>query len=208
MKPQRLIYSTITSICLFTTSCVNNTETRQDATPTLAPPQVSITITTAEPNVLPQPTRKTITQSITPTTEVYTPDTYYLYSAQNGDTLPTIARRFVVDLELLWRANLNLSRTDFLDRNTLVTVPDLDLSNSIDPFWIIPDSEVVYGPGQVNLDVEKEVKAYPDGWLWQIEAGNDYLLPGWRVVKDTAIAYSVNPRILLALIEYQSGLVT
>ena len=67
MKPQRLIYSTITSICLFTTSCVNNTETRQDATPTLAPPQVSITITTAEPNVLPQPTRKTITQSITPT---------------------------------------------------------------------------------------------------------------------------------------------
>ena len=204
MKLQRLICSTITSICLFATSCVNNTETRQDAKATLAPPQVNITITTDEPNGLPQPTRKTITQSMTPTTEAYTPDTYYLYGAQNGDTLPTIARRFAVDLELLRRANLNVARTDFLDSNTLVTVPDLDLSNSIDPFWIIPDSEVVYGPGQVNLDVEKEVKAYPEGWLWQIEAGNDYLLPGWRVVQDTAIAYSVNP----SKIGYSLGLIS
>ena len=208
MKPQRLIYSIITSICLFATSCVNNTENIQVATSTLAPPQVNITITTAEPNVIPQPTHKTITASITPTTDIYTPKTYYLYSAQNGDTLPTLARRFAVDLELLWRANSNLARTDFLNRNTLVTVPDLDLSDSIDPFLIIPDSEIVYGPGQINLNVEDEVKSYPDGWLWQIEAGNDYLLPGWRVVKDISMAYSVNPRILLALIEYQSGLIT
>ena len=93
MKPQRLIYSIITSICLFATSCVNNTETGQAATATLAPPQVSISITTDEPNALPQPTRKTITQSMTPTTEAYTPDTYYLYSAQTVSythlTLPT-----------------------------------------------------------------------------------------------------------------------
>ena len=70
MKPQRLIYSIITSICLFATACVNDTENIQVATSTLAPPQVCITITTAEPNAIPQPNHKTIAASITPTTDI------------------------------------------------------------------------------------------------------------------------------------------
>ena len=208
MKLQKTIFITAASVALVLTSCITSNESILQSTATLNPPQVSISVSTPEPTILSIPKQPTDSMPITPTMESYSPEIYHLYNTRNGDTLPTIARRFMVDAELVWKANLNLARTDFLDKDTQVTVPDLDFSSSNDPFLIIPDSEVVYGPGQVNLDVQTEVQVPSDGWLWQIEAGNDYLLPGWRVVQDIAMAYSVNPRLLLALIEYQSGLVT
>ncbi len=208
MKLQKTIFITAASVALVLTSCKTSNESTLKSTATLSPPQVRILVATPEPTIFSIPQQTTDSMPITPTMESYSPEIYHLYNTQNGDTLPTIARRFMVDTELVWRANLNLDRTDFLDKDIQVTVPNLDFSSSNDPFLIIPDSEVVYGPGQVNLDVQMEVQVYSDGWLWQIEAGNNYLLPGWRVVQDIAMAYSVNPRILLALVEYQSGLVT
>lgn len=208
MKLQKTISITAISVALLATSCTTSNEPITEAAATLGPPQVRISGTTPEPTILSKLKQETNIAPVTPTMEGYSPETYHLYNTQNGDTLPTIARRFMVDSELVWRANLNLTRTDFLDKDTLVTVPDLDLSSSIDPYWIIPDSEVVYGPGQVNLDVQTEVQAHTKGWLWQVKAGNEYLDPGWKVVQDIAMEYSVNPRILLALIEYQSGLLT
>ena len=208
MKLQKTIFITAASVALVLTSCKTSNESTLKSTATLSPPQVRILVATPEPTIFSIPQQTTDSMPITPTMESYSPEIYHLYNTQNGDTLPTIARRFMVDTELVWRANLNLDRTDFLDKDIQVTVPNLDFSSSNDPFLIIPDSEVVYGLGQVNLDVQMEVQVYSDGWLWQIEAGNNYLLPGWRVVQDIAMAYSVNPRILLALVEYQSGLVT
>ncbi len=75
-------------------------------------------------------------------------------------------------------------------------------------FKIIPDSELVYGPASLILDMDVYLKT-KDGYI------NDYtqevdgeILSGTEIITRIAQDYSVNPRILMALLEYQSGWIT
>ena len=183
------------------------------STPTLLPPVVNITaqspvLSASEPTPIPTQTPKIPTLAATSTLEPYHPQVLSTHYARSGDRLPVLARRFQVGADLIRRTNLDLPEVGFLATGTAVTIPDVDMSETPPSFLIIPDSELVYGPGQRDLDLRGTVKAYEGGWLARVMAGNDALAPGWKVVQDAATAYSVNPRLLLALIEYQSGLVT
>jgi len=75
-------------------------------------------------------------------------------------------------------------------------------------FKIIPDSELINGPASLLLDMDKYLKN-KNGYLnsYQQEV-NGVLLSGPEIVNLVATNYSVNPRLLLALLEYQSGWVT
>ncbi|MBT3189887.1 MAG: M23 family metallopeptidase [Anaerolineae bacterium] len=75
-------------------------------------------------------------------------------------------------------------------------------------FKIIPDSELVYGPASLLLNMEIYLKG-KNGYLksYQQEVDGE-ILSGTEIITRVAQDYSVNPRLLLALLEYQSGWVT
>ncbi len=205
-------------VALFTalaSACAPNGMQVPAAAPTLLPPVVHIieksptpVLNTVEPKRLPTQTPYAPSVAATPTLEPYHPQVSSTHYTQSGDTLRVLARRFQVDTEVIRRANLDLPESGFLGMGTAVTIPDVDLSEIPSSFLIIPDSELIYGPGQQELDLRVMVESHAQGWLSRIMTGNEALAPGWKVVQDAATAYSVNPRLLLALIEYQSGLVT
>ena len=72
-------------------------------------------------------------------------------------------------------------------------------------FKIIPDSELVRGPASLllNMDVYMRTRSgYIKSYQEEVEGE---LLSGLQIVEKVSLDYSVNPRLLLALIEYQSG---
>jgi LasA protease len=74
--------------------------------------------------------------------------------------------------------------------------------------WLFPDSEVVYGPSAVDFDV-LEYLEQAGGFL---STYRQYLMitdwtSGADIVTRVALENSINPRVLLALMEYQSGCV-
>ncbi len=72
--------------------------------------------------------------------------------------------------------------------------------------WLFPDSEVVYSPGVIGFDTTAAVARF-GGYL---SGYRQYLMiTGWtsaaEVVEMVALENSINPRLLLALLEFQSG---
>jgi LasA protease len=90
--------------------------------------------------------------------------------------------------------------------------PTPTLSPTLDPWppatWLFPDSEVVFSISAIEFDVA-EFNNKVGGFLNTYE---QYLMiTGWTTGSDivfrVAIENSINPRLLLALLEYQSGCV-
>jgi LasA protease len=130
------------------------------------------------------------------------------YAIQPGDTLGIIAQRFGVSLEELIKAN-DLNNPNILNVGQIITVP-VPSPEGIGPdFKVIPDSELVYGPASALFNVEAFIKSkngYLVGYREAIEEGRE--LSGAQIVQLVSQEYSVNPRLLLAVLEYQSGWLT
>jgi LasA protease len=90
-------------------------------------------------------------------------------------------------------------------------IPDVSVSGAASSdFKIIPDSELVFGPVSSTLDVDAFIQKQ-GGFLSHYSEFVDEkgtTLTGLEIVKQISYEYSVNPRLLLALLEYQSGWVT
>ncbi len=132
------------------------------------------------------------------------PDQYFV---QPGDTLGIIAQRFGVSLEDLVKAN-ELINPNLLDVGQMIIVP-VPTPQGLGPdFKIIPDSELVYGPASALFNIEAFIKSqggYLAGYREEVEGKQ---LTGDQIVQRVAMEYSVNPRILLAALQYQSGWLT
>jgi LasA protease len=129
------------------------------------------------------------------------------YVVKSGDTLGVIAQEYSVSLESLISEN-NLSNPNLLSVDQVLTIPPPSPGPTGPAFKIIPDSELVYGPASADFDVSKfvmEKAGYLAGYREEVE---DISLSGIQIVERIAYEYSVNPRLLLALLEYQSGWVT
>ncbi|MFM8319548.1 MAG: M23 family metallopeptidase, partial [Chloroflexota bacterium] len=73
------------------------------------------------------------------------------------------------------------------------------------PYQILPDSLFVNGPAQIGFDTQAFVDSRP-GWLKTYKAYvADANRSGANIIEYIAHYYSVSPRLLLALLEYQSG---
>ncbi len=130
------------------------------------------------------------------------------YVVQPGDTLGTIAQRYGVSLENVIAAN-SLKNPDILEVGQQLTIP-VPTPFGVGPsFKVIPDSELVYGPTSASFDIEKFILS-KGGYLaqYQEEINDETKLTGSQIVQRVAQDYSVNPRLLLAALEYQSGWVT
>lgn len=132
-----------------------------------------------------------------------------LYYAQAADTLPAIAVRFGIRPDAITSTEV-IPDTSFLKPGQLLIIPlqesNVDLENTTSPDILLPDSEVVYSPSAADFDIEAFVNA-AGGKLstyseWHQSTG---YASGAQVVQRVAIENSINPRLLLSLLEYQSG---
>ncbi|HJS29943.1 MAG TPA: hypothetical protein VJ768_10000, partial [Anaerolineales bacterium] len=130
-------------------------------------------------------------------------DSPILYYTQGGDTLPALAVRFGVDpAEIVSAAPV--PPAGLINPDQLLIIPDR-LESTTPGQRLLPDSEFVYSPTAIDFDIQEFV-AEAGGYL---STHSEYLAStgmttGADIVQRVAIENSVNPRLLLALIEYQS----
>ena len=149
------------------------------------------------------------------------------YTVQPNDFPSGIAQKFGITTDELLAAN-NLGTDAIIypgniliipvDSTPLaadanVTVPTASTSapqpvGSSGYFKIIPDSELVYGPLSSMLDVNAYVQKQAGYLAFYTQDVNGQTLSGAQVVMLVAQNYSVNPRLLLALLEYRAQWVT
>jgi LasA protease len=131
------------------------------------------------------------------------------YTVKSGDTLGQISQRYGVSLEALIAAN-NLANPNLLEVGQVLIIPAPDPGSTGPYFKIIPDSELVYGPAAVQFDINAFITS-KEGYLSHYEQDVEEegkTLSGAEIMALVARQYSVNPRLLLAVLEYQSGWVT
>jgi LasA protease len=136
----------------------------------------------------------------------YAPGELVDYTAQAGDTLPYLAQRFNTTVAQILEAN------SFIPPSATTMPPGMPMKIPIyyiplwgSPYRIIPDSHFINGPVQVGFDSSQFVAAHP-GWLKDYqEYAADANRSGAEIVDYVAHSYSVSPRLLLALLEYQAG---
>lgn len=141
-----------------------------------------------------------------PTRPPYSPGELVDYLAQAGDTLPALAVRFNTTVEEIRSANPIIPQ----DATTLPPGMPMKIPIYYAPLWgspykILPDSLFVNGPAQVGFDARAFVESQP-GWLKGYRSyAADANRNGGELVELVALNYSVSPRLLLALLEYQAG---
>jgi len=132
------------------------------------------------------------------------------YTVQPGDTLGEIARLYGVNVDSIVQIN-EIANPNVLSVGQVLKIPPPSPSSQGDSFKIIPDSEMVYGPGAVTFDITgfiREQNGYLIRYQQEVEELGNATLNGPQVVERVAQQYSVNPRLLLAVLEYTSGWVT
>lgn len=155
------------------------------ASPTRSPAPSPMAILTATPN-------------LPPTAD----GPLYQYTSQSGDWLPAVARRFGVSEQEVY-ALVSLSQEGLISPGTTLFIPARLGETS--PFQrLLPDSEYVLSATAADFDVAAFLAKTP-GALYTYR---EYVNPsGWTdgasIVQRVARENSVNPRPLLALLEFQ-----
>lgn len=129
------------------------------------------------------------------------------YQVQPGDTLGIIAQKYSVGLNVLIDAN-QIANPDTLEVGTVLTIPAPTPQAAGSDFKIIPDSELVNGPYSGSLDLHQFLTQHDSYLLGYSEDVDGETLTGEQIVTRVARDYSVNIRLLLAVLEERSGWVT
>lgn len=128
------------------------------------------------------------------------------YVVQGGDTLFGIAAANGVSLETLLSVN-DLPNPDTLFVGQVIRLPDPPREEG-SAFKIVPDSRLVRGPGSARFDVADFVSQQPGFFRQLTDEIDNTPYTGAQIVLRVALEYSVDARLLLALIELRSKLLT
>ena len=165
-------------------------------------PSAGFIVLTSVPTV--SPTR--VKPTGIPPRPTYQPGELVDYIVQDGDTLPVLAIHFNTTEERIRKANSALPQ----ELTTLPPGMPMKIPIYYRPLWgssfqILPDSLFVYGPAQVGFDTRAFV-GKQGGWF---KAYQEYAYGGARsaaeIVDTIAAQYSLSPRLLLALLDFQGG---
>lgn len=126
---------------------------------------------------------------------------------QAGDTLGEISRTYSISLDDLIAAN-NLVDPDRLNVGQELVIPLATQDSPGPSFKIIPDSELVFGLHASQFNLAEFIRLQGGYLAGYSEKVGERKLDGSEIVREIAVNYSVNPRLLLAVLEYQSGWVT
>ena len=136
----------------------------------------------------------------------YKPGELVDYIAQNGDTLPALANRFNTTIAEIMEANPVIPD----DATTMppgfpMKIPIYYLSLWGTTYQSIPDHAFVNGVAQVGVSTSVLLDS-TNGWLknYRVYTGGEWRT-GHELVDYVAQNYSVSPRLLMAVLEYQAG---
>ncbi len=176
---------------------------------------VGIVITATATNPVPQ---VEFEASLTPSSIVQTPPTNMTvqstvaipinktYVVKAGDTLSGIAAQFGVQLQTILRIN-QISDPNILEVGQIINLPGEPTSISPD-FKIISDGRFVRGPDSQQFNVQ----AFVSQQRGYIKTANDIVdeiqLTAANVVQRVSNEFSVDPRLLLAILQYRSQWLT
>lgn len=127
-----------------------------------------------------------------------------LYYSQAGDTLEALAVRFGVAMEEITSPD-SINAQGFINPNQLLVIPNNMTSTTLGTH-VLPDSEFVFSMTAVDFDINAYV-AEASGYLVRYHEylGSNGETYGGDIIRILAQDNSINPRLLLALLEFQSG---
>jgi LasA protease len=128
--------------------------------------------------------------------------TVFTYYAQDGDTLQALAGRFgVKPQQIASQAEIPAHR--LIPPGQVLTIPNA-VGAPPYPYALLPDSEIIYSPSTVDFDAQDFVDK-AGGYLstYHQLVGSERL-SGAQIVQRVAEVTSVNPRLLLSLLEFRS----
>jgi LasA protease len=129
------------------------------------------------------------------------------YVVQSGDTLNRIAQHYGISIYAISLAN-DLENPNLLEIGQVLLIPTPDPDAGAPSHKIIPDSELVYSPSTVDFDIAGFIQDQGGYLSVYSEPVDDIPMNGAQIVDRIAREYSINPRLLLSLLEYQSGWIT
>lgn len=151
------------------------------------------------------PTPQIISFEITPTnTSALNDSAPFLYYAQSGDMLTAVASRFNVnEAEII--SDADLTRTTLIDNGVLLVIPNRINEQTTPNIQIMPDAEIVYSPTALDFDIEEYVTSQ-NGYLsdYRDYLGSEGWIAGYDAIEKLAIENSINPRLLLAILEFEA----
>ncbi len=126
-----------------------------------------------------------------------------LYYAQSGNSVPALAGQFGIDQSEV-HSEGQVHVTGFVPPGTLLIMPDRISEATSPESQLIPDSELVFSGTAVNFDIG----AYVLEMGGKLSTQREYLgSTGWttgsQAIARLAYENSINPRLLLALLEYE-----
>ena len=146
---------------------------------------------------------------ISPPRPAYAPGELVEYTAQSGDTLSALASRFNTTVDEIQAANPFIPReATTMPQGMPMQIPIYYRALWGSQFQILPDHAFVNSPTGSGFNTAAFVSTQP-GWLKDYRA---YVGGKWKTgaeqVDYVATNYSINPRLLLAILEYQGGALT
>ena len=166
---------------------------------------------TPPPSITPSPSASpTATITPTPTLEpmpIPTPDgpPYVYHTISSGETLGYLAQVYETTLEELAAMNKLSGPDALIQTGQLLRVPTR-IDNIAPNTKLLPDSEVVYGPGYVGFDVADFVKKQGGYLVTYEEYVDNELLTGAQIIERVAEQFSVGPAAVAGLIGALWGL--
>ncbi len=171
-------------------------------------PATPLAADAAMPALTLAPSERVITSTPLPTRPPYDPGQLVDYVAQDGDNLIALATRFNTTISEILRANADLHIPD--DVTTLPPGLPMHIPIYYRSYWgsayqILPDSDFINGPAQVRFDTQAFVDQQP-GWFKNYrEYASGKQRTGAGLVDLVATNFSISPRLLLTLLEFQAG---
>jgi murein DD-endopeptidase MepM/ murein hydrolase activator NlpD len=131
------------------------------------------------------------------------PDDSGVYMVQPGDTLLSIAQLYEIAVADILAQN-TIANPNALEVGQVLTIPGG--SRVFGPGdKLIPDSELVFSSTASGFSIAGAVK-FGQGFMKAYSENIDgEILSGVEIIDFVATNYSVNPRLLLALLEYRGG---
>jgi murein DD-endopeptidase MepM/ murein hydrolase activator NlpD len=126
------------------------------------------------------------------------------YTVAAGDTLAGIAGRYQVDVATVAGAN-SITNPNLISPGQALTIPPPDPKLTAPSFKIIPDSELVFSPATKDFNLDAFIRSKGGYLSTYSEKVDDMILSGAQIVDLVSREHSVNPRILLAVLDFQGG---
>ena len=122
---------------------------------------------------------------------------------QSGDTLDAVALRFGSEAEQI-TALEPVPEEGFLHSGQVLIIP-WEEEGTLPLDAILPDSEIIYSPTALDFDLTGFIQSSGGFLSTYTQTLDSEIFTGAEIIERVATQQSINPRLLLAFLEYRAG---